>query len=193
MDEKLLRLTVERELSRLFDMEREVRSECGHYRIDLVLQSRRDPDFLFGVEFKHGLDKNGAKFKRDVEQVVKYCSTAFCTKFSKKPAILPVFLCPGLSSQFFQVPSMEHDTKYHDGQLYYPVKHPVHHEHHNLSPVCAVLGFGELRRITPDCGIPGREPKRLQWAFIFNNMRVWSEDEGVRQVMYDSMIKHINQ
>jgi len=176
-------------LEKFFNIDTEVRSECGHGIIDLVLECKQSFK-LYGIELKLNRKKRGWGMGKELKQCEKYTQMAFKSKFSKYAVNLPVFLLPGISEQFVQI-DKELDDLWEirvKGQrkLYYRGYHDYLHPHHNLNSIISTaFNIGEAKKID------GTFWRRPIMALMFNNKIIWDEKSNTRVKNYDKMIKYL--
>lgn len=164
--------------SNYFNIEKEVHPVGSKLRVDLVLTSKINKDFVFGIELKNDIHKQGNGIEAWLRQAENYSKFEYNIRgYNRK---IPILIYPALSSLFIQIDhSYEH--KIIDGNEYYKSFHNKLHEHSNVNSWTSMLGIGEVRRINNGW--------KEGYAFIFKNKLLWFEPTGHHTVNYKHYFK----
>jgi phage anti-repressor protein len=190
-------------LQKYFFVFDEVWSRCGKYRIDFVINDRKNDDVFFGIEFKDFKKNRGEEIGEHILQAIRYS----LSEFEISPNVfrrIPIMLCPPIS--YIKLISPEHETriiaksdKTGQDREYFHDRHTqfTSPAHHTVNGMLGVLNIGEVRTLIQ------RGHKKIY--FSFSNKKVWSEEsvwEGGRLLedsyrgidfnCYEKLTKYIN-
>jgi hypothetical protein len=157
--EEHYRAKIDKYLERYFNIEREVKSVCGKYRIDYILQCRTSK-CLLGLEVKSENRMRGNDTGKYMKQASNYSHCEWYSKFGKVKVL--IFITPALSNSYINITRME----YLNGKEIYYSQHERNHEHSNVNGWIGEWGnIGELRSFNAYYG--------KYFAFILKNKVIW--------------------
>lgn len=158
-------------LQKYFFIQEEIWSKCGNYRIDYVLNDRKNDDVFFGVEFKDNDHKRWENIGEHILQSLRYSLSLFevQTGVFKK---IPILICPPISYNYLMCPveesQVELQSKLHNRTVpHYHDRHERHSDHHTVNGLLGVFNLGEIRTTFQ------QEKQRIR--FCFSNKIVWSD------------------
>ena len=163
-----------------FEVQREVWSECGTRRIDMLLSIQGK--YHFGIECKAPDKKRGEQIGRYIQQAHSY--THLKWKYRNDISVqVPIFICPALSYKYFIL--NEHEVVI-DGKKYHQDRHSQLHSHHTINGMLGVWNVGEVRKTELGfqfvmCNKPFYEHKSYNNTFI----------SRVHEINYNTYIERI--
>jgi hypothetical protein len=159
--EEYYRAKIDKYLTMYFIIEREIKSVCGRYRIDYVLQCKESKK-LFGLEVKSEKRMRGNDFGKYLKQASNYSDCEWYSKFGKVKIL--IFITPAISNSFINITKME----YLNGKEIYYSQHDRNHEHSNVGGLIGqICNIGEIRSFK---GYYGND----YFAFMYRNKTLWS-------------------
>lgn len=170
MNEQEFRSVVESRLEKYFDSYPEQKGygpgptgKMGLRRIDLIIEHREHPGYVFGIEFKTNGRKRGADLAQFVNQAKAYGNIEwdFHTN-AKRWGRVPVFICPPLSGLYLEyVDKSGHQHDYRKSS------------HHNVNSFLAGIGGPKIGEVRYKVGAYGTKYLNLCW----NCNILWREME----------------
>ncbi len=151
-----------------FYIETEVSPVGSRLRIDLVLTSKINKDFVFGVELKKDGHKQGTHLVSLLKQAQTYSLMNFNIRDFHRS--IPILIAPSISGMF------EQRDKTH-GEF---------HLHHNLNAIISHFNVGEIRKVYPSHECNGN----LGYGFIFKNQLLWHEHNNHHKKNYKKYFKY---
>jgi hypothetical protein len=164
-EEELFVDKVEVSMQKYFDTRREVWSETGQDRIDLLLILKEDKNVCFGLECKRFDKKRGEEIGEYVKQAIRYTKADFEVS-NKEYRRIPIAICPALSYNYLLLNEIEKEI---DGYIWHQDRHTQFMEHHTINGFLGAFGIGELRKGKQD----GKEFPFLS----FSNKPIWSAEQ----------------
>jgi hypothetical protein len=159
--EEEYRNKIDKHLSQYFDIEREIKSVCGKYRIDYILQCKLSK-CLLGLEVKSENRMRGNDFGKYLKQASNYSDCEWYSKFGKVKVL--IFITPAISNSFINITKME----YLNGKEIYYSQHDRNHEHSNVGGLIGqICNIGEIRSFK---GYYGND----YFSFMYRNKTLWS-------------------
>jgi hypothetical protein len=165
--EESYRAKIDPFFEKYFDVDREVSSDCGKYRIDYLLRCK-ESNAVFGVEVKSEVRKRGRDFALYIKQAQNYRSAYWNSKrFGLVNTI--VFITPAVSNFITNVNPDNCITIPKNGLnvIYAEILHPLEHPHNNfhtfLGELCEI---GEIKSFTNNTG--------NHFQFIYRGKTIWS-------------------
>lgn len=171
--EEEYRNKIDRYLGKYFNIEREIKSVCGKYRIDYILHCKLSK-CLLGLEVKSENRMRGNDFGKYLNQARNYSSCEWYSKFGKVKVL--IFITPALSNSFINITKME----YLNGREIYYSQHERNHEHSNVAGLIGqICNIGEIRSFKYHYGD--------YFSFMYRNKTIWSTrlKTKIHQVNYD--------
>lgn len=144
-------------LKKHFEVNRQVKSECGKGRVDIVI--KHSGGVYFGIEVKKHNSKRGDEIGQFVKQAMRYSEY----RFEVEPNVfkkIPILICPPLSYEYFLLNEGEQDIL---GVTWHKDRHGKFNPHHTFNGFLGSLGIGELRK-GPD----------NSYFISFSNKEIWS-------------------
>jgi hypothetical protein len=160
-------------LEKYFNLDREVWSVCGKYRLDYILQCKLSKALL-GLEVKSQERMRGNDFGKYLNQARNYTDYKWSSKFGVTKAL--IFITPAISNHYINITKME----YLNGKEIYYSQHESHHSHSNVNGLIGqICNIGEIRSFN-HC-LPN------YFSFIYRNKVIWtsSHRDKIHQVNYD--------
>lgn len=162
--EEIYRQKIDKTLERYFEIEREVSSSCGSFRIDYVLKCK-ESNVCFGLEVKSEKRMRGNNFGKYLKQASNYSSLLWESKWGTQKML--IFIAPAISNSFINVREKFYDNV--NKRELYTSQHESYHEHSNVNGLIGqICNIGEIRSFK---GYYNVEP---YFAFIFRNKIIWS-------------------
>ena len=124
----------------MFEVQREVTSECGKARIDMLLTVHGT--YHFGLECKKINKKKGEEIGEYIQQAHEYSKL----KWRYRNGLFiqaPIFICPALSYDYLL---MNEKTFVIDNQTYHQDRHDKFHRHHTVNGMLGVWNVGDVRK-----------------------------------------------
>lgn len=171
-----------------FNVTQEVWSKCKTGRIDLLLQSKTEPNVFFGIECKLPDSKRGEKIGEFVKQAIRYSNLEFDLGNGRYLKI-PILICPPLSYKYFLLNEEEAEVN-DNNYLWHRDRHNKDHEHHTFNGFLGAFNVGEVRSRSNN-----------SWYFVMSNKLLFDsdkkyfqmkEDKGLHLANYELTIKKIN-
>ena len=172
-------------LEKHFIVRKECRSECGKYRIDLILQLKYS-DVFFGVECKVPNAKRGEEIGRYVKQAASYKTVKFDIYKDKSVyQSIPIFICPALSYNYF---IYNHASEIFEHESNMILSHGVHDKwhkdkhdqfctHHAMNGFLgSAFGIGEIRSTYHN-----------NFNFMLSNYVIFSSGFGLHRKNYSKL------
>lgn len=146
-------------LEKYFNLDREVWSVCGKYRLDYILQCKLSKALL-GLEVKSEERMRGNDFSKYLNQARNYTDYKWSSKFGVTKAL--IFITPAISNHYINITKME----YLNGKEIYYSKHDRNHEHSNVNGLIGGgFNIGEIRSFENYFG--------KYFAFMYRNKVIW--------------------
>lgn len=153
-----------------FDVAREVTSQCGRSRIDIVA---RKGDFCAGIEIKLSGQKRGKDLGAWLKQAMRYSGARFVVpQWSDDPVEMKIYVFPQLSGLYLDEGELMHE---HSVLAWGSAS-----AQHNVSTMLGSLGLGELqiyRRVRR--WRLKRKPGKYGLQFVFKGKVMWHTDVDV--------------
>lgn len=172
-------------LEKHFIVRKECRSECGKYRIDLILQLKYS-DVFFGVECKVPNAKRGEEIARYVKQAASYKTVKFDIYKDKSVyQSIPIFICPALSYNYFiynhASEIFEHENNlilgWKEHKKWHKDKHHQFDTHHAMNGFLgSAFGIGEIRSCFHN-----------HFNFMLSNYVIFSSGFGLHRKNYSKL------
>jgi len=174
--------SIEKYLSQWFHIQREVWSDCGKGRIDMIVECKLTAIRL-GIEAKLNDKKRGEKIAEHIRQSIRYSQMTF------NGSQIPIFIAPQISSDYLAIVE---DRKLIDGIEWIRDRHGPQHEHHTANGFLGDFNVGELR------SIKGKIP---YWCFTFSNNPIysmkkrWNSNDiiGLHRENYTNLLRKIQE
>jgi len=158
--EEEYRNKIDAHLQRYFNIDREIKSICGKYRIDYILECKLSKK-LFGLEVKSENRMRGNDFGKYLNQARNYSNCEWHSRFGKVKVL--IFITPAISNSFINIVKMD----FLNGNEIYYSQHQRNHEHSNVNGLIGqICNIGEIRSFTNYRG--------KYFAFIYRNKIIWS-------------------
>lgn len=169
-----------------FDIQAEVWSDSGKYRVDYVYTLKGAEDVKFAVECKRPDDKKGGG-DSGIGAVIIQCMKYSVETWSGKR--LPVFIAPDISANYIGY------IKERINRNTYVDRHNSDMKHHVVNGMLGHLNVGEIRRMRHE------DYKKDYYIFSFSNQEIfstkkkWMSNEviGLHRINYEKLLKSINQ
>lgn len=142
-------------LNNWFICRKEIWSDCGKGRIDVVAECRQTKA-KFGIECKLNNKKRGEEIGEHIRQAIRYSQMKF------DGIQLPIFIAPQISSSYLAIVDERTTIKEIE---WIKDRHQPHHEHHTANGLLGDFNVGELRTIK------SKDPYR---AFMFSNKVIYN-------------------
>ena len=183
MTERDLQYRLAKRLGEYFNVDTEVKTNCGDGRVDLILRCKKT-DIVMAVEIKKANRKRGRDIGMLIKQASKYAQATFLNNLK-----IPVFVYPAISYDYLICPE---EKKVINGEEYFRDRHSRESIHHTFQGILGVFNVGELRVFT-------RNSKKYI-RFVFNNKLIWTnqpewnskEIMGLHSENYKNLISRIN-
>ncbi len=158
-------------LQKYFFIQEEIYSKCGKYRIDFVLNDRKNDDVFFGVEFKDNDYKRGENIGSHILQSLRYSLSLFEIQTGLFRRI-PILICPPISYNYLMCPVEESEvelkSKFHNQTVsHFHDRHTRYSDHHTINGLLGVFNLGEIRTTY--------QKDKQKIRFCFSNKIVWSD------------------
>lgn len=124
--------------SKTFSVQREVISQCGKGRIDILLSFN---NYYFGIECKIPDKKKGSDIFKYVHQAISYSNMKWPINNQYKH--VPILICPALSYNYFILPE---ETIYISNKEYHKDRHKRFDSHHTFNGFIGGFNIGEVRK-----------------------------------------------
>lgn len=171
--EEQYRQKIDIHLQKYFNLDREVWSACGKYRIDYILQCKKSFKLL-GLEVKSQERMRGNDFGKYLNQARNYTKYKWNSKFGVSKVL--IFITPAISNSFINVKSK---AILNGAEIYYS-QHESYHSHSNVNGLIGqICNIGEIRKFQHYTGD--------YFSFIYRNKVIWnsSDRDKLHEVNYN--------
>ena len=145
-------------LGKNLKVEKEVWSDCGNGRVDLVVTTTEG--YNFGIECKKNNSKRGEEMGEFVKQAIRYVGYKF------KGKRIPIFISPPISYNYFLLNEFSQDI---EGKMWHKDRHELHTNHHSFNGFLGCFGVGEIRKSKDSWG-------KEYFYFSTSNKIIWSSE-----------------